>query len=666
VLSRPGTTCEGDLGPTKDAVAVPAGATGSAGRRESAQQARDVILTASAFSLLLAVAVGIRLGANGITVRTGLLVAAPLLAVLAAVRAARPLTASAGRGWTLFAAAGALAVLSATIRLVDPDGGWNDVAGAANLACYVLLLAALALQLRPPAETRRAESMLDGALLATAACVMVLHWAPGAALVVGRTMPFTIVEQLVLSVLPAVALCVLTLGLLIMLRRPFVLSRVALGAGAAVMSLGALPAALGQSLCCEGASPAALAVIGGWGLIAVAAAAYAPRGYPDDTHLGPPLRNVTPVLVAGVMGALALQALLRPVSPLVGVAIGLLGAMLALRSAQLLRMMRDLPAERRALAQSRALVDLSRALAQTHDVDETLSLVSRWACRLVDADAAAIELVEGGGNSLVCRAAYGLPDDLIGMRFPVDGSFSGWVVTHARPRATDNVDADPFVNEASLPYIQGTSMAAAPMRYRSLMLGALTCVGRHSFTAADLELLGALGDQAALAIENARLFQQVHVLSYTDPLTGIANRRQLERDIGREFAAARRGRTLVGVMFDLDNFKHYNDTHGHVAGDAALRAFGTVLAQETRAMNLAARYGGDEFFVLLADATEADAAVFVQRVLSRYREEVRKLGHDPIGATAGFAVYQPEMRAPEALIDAADRALYDSKRERAH
>lgn len=623
-----------------------------------------MVLVAGAYVLLLKGAVVARLYAHGTALGTGLLVAAPLLAVLLAVRAARHLTPAAGRGWKLLAAAGTVAALSAAVHLVDADGSWSDVAGATQLVGYALLLAALAVQLRPAGDTRAAETMLDGALLATAACVVVLHWAPGAALVVSRAVHFTIIEQLVLSVLPAVALCVLTLGVLIVARRPLILPRLMLGAGAAVVSLGALPVALGEALCCDGSSPAALAVIGGWGLIAVAAAARTGQEYPEDEQAGPPLRNATPVLVAAVMGGLALQALLRPVSPMVGVAIGLLGAMLALRSAQLLRMMRDLPAERRALAHSRALVDLSRALAQTREVDETLALVSRWACQLLGADAAAVELLEGGGNTLVCRATYGLPEDLVGMSFPVDGSFSGWVIVHARPRATDNVDADPFVSEASLPYIKGACMAAAPMRYRTQMLGALTCVGRHPFSAQDLELLGALGDQAAIAIENARLFQQVHVLSYTDPLTGLANRRQLERDIAREFAAARRGRMLVGVMFDLDRFKEYNDTYGHVAGDAALRAFGTVLARETRAMNLAARYGGDEFFVLLTDATEADAAVFVQRVLSRYREEVRKLGHDGIEAAAGFAAYQHEMRSPEALIEAADRALYESKRER--
>jgi len=167
-----------------------------------------------------------------------------------------------------------------------------------------------------------------------------------------------------------------------------------------------------------------------------------------------------------------------------------------------------------------------------------------------------------------------------------------------------------------------------------------------------------------VAIANARLFHQVHALSITDPLTGLANRRQLARDLSREFAAAKRGRQLVAVMFDVNGFKAYNDKHGHLAGDQVLRALGDALATHTRAMNLAARYGGDEFVVLLADSEPHGARIFVQRVRQGFDHAVAALGRGGVTIGAGIASYHPDMKDPEELIAAADAALYEAKAER--
>jgi diguanylate cyclase (GGDEF)-like protein len=176
-------------------------------------------------------------------------------------------------------------------------------------------------------------------------------------------------------------------------------------------------------------------------------------------------------------------------------------------------------------------------------------------------------------------------------------------------------------------------------------------------------LLRAFADQAAIALEDARLFEQVHALSVTDPLTGLANRRQFDRELQREFAAATRGRQLVAVMFDLNDFKHHNDRYGHLAGDRALKHFAEALEAYTRAMNLAARFGGDEFFALLADSDRDGAFVFVDRVIHRFEAIMKESGNPVLKVSAGVAEFKSDMNSPLELVEAADRALYISKSE---
>jgi diguanylate cyclase (GGDEF)-like protein len=166
-------------------------------------------------------------------------------------------------------------------------------------------------------------------------------------------------------------------------------------------------------------------------------------------------------------------------------------------------------------------------------------------------------------------------------------------------------------------------------------------------------LLGAVVERLHEARERAES------LALFDPLTSLPNRRYLDLMFHKDFAAARRGVPLAVVLFDLDNFKEFNDRHGHSAGDELLRKFAQVLARNTREMNLSARIGGEEFMSLAAASQVQGALVFVDRV----RQGLKQIEGTPEAVTVsvGVAAYEPGMTSPSELFDAADEALYRAK-----
>ncbi len=148
-------------------------------------------------------------------------------------------------------------------------------------------------------------------------------------------------------------------------------------------------------------------------------------------------------------------------------------------------------------------------------------------------------------------------------------------------------------------------------------------------------------------------------LALTDELTGIANRRYARIFLEREFAAAQRGRPTAIVIFDLDRFKAFNDTHGHTEGDEVLRSFARLLDESTRRTSLSARFGGEEFISILSSCDAEGALSFAHRVLDRLR--AAEDGLRGVTASAGIALYDPSMDSPEAWLRAADSALYQAK-----
>lgn len=593
------------------------------------------------------------------------LLSASLAATVVCAAAWRALAGPDRRIWLLFGISAALATLSHIAEAAPGAASRLTAIHALWLSSYGMLLSAVVIAVHNRERGRRTELALDLALVLTAATVVVVRWAPGARFALD-TNSIGILALLIFGPVVALTASLFVAVLVTSEREPRYSPKMLAMAGAiGCFFITSMPQIISGKPCCHAGSPTTLAAIGTWAFVAFgAASAWITRDNEPLWEARERLRQFVAPTVALVLAAISLHAAIGgPLGRHTALALGVLGALVALRLTELLNATRLQVSERRELAQTRALVEVSRALAGKNDLDSTLRIVTKWAVRVLNARAASVELLSNDATMLVLRASEGLPEEAVGMKFPVESSYSGWVIINGEARVTTNAARDPFLTPESLKLLGDSPLAAMPLRYRERLLGVLTCIGSRPFDAEDLDLLRAFANQTALALEDARLFEQVRALSVTDPLTGLANRRQLERELTREFAAAQRGRRLVAVMFDLDDFKQHNDKYGHVAGDDALRHFAEALQSTMRTMNFAARYGGDEFFALLADAETKGAEVFITRVKDRFHRSMDAAGFPTLQVSAGMAEYTDEMKTPEDLITAADRALYVAKFE---
>ena len=183
----------------------------------------------------------------------------------------------------------------------------------------------------------------------------------------------------------------------------------------------------------------------------------------------------------------------------------------------------------------------------------------------------------------------------------------------------------------------------------------------------ERRLAAVLAKQVALSLWNLKLRESLLTQSICDPLTGLFNRRYMEESLEREFSRANRNKTSVAiVMVDLDHFKRFNDTFGHQAGDALLRALGDLLKRNTRSQDIACRYGGEEFALVLTDST-LDGAFKRAEIL---RQQVKQLSVEydgqllgAISVSMGVALFPEHGSTMGDVLRASDQALYSAKRE---
>jgi diguanylate cyclase (GGDEF)-like protein len=243
----------------------------------------------------------------------------------------------------------------------------------------------------------------------------------------------------------------------------------------------------------------------------------------------------------------------------------------------------------------------------------------------------------------------------------------GWVAKHGQPLVVDDVSKDArFIATAAEAWFR--SFIAVPLAIEG-RVAAVLGLGRAdepNLGQDDYWTLTSLAGHAAAALDRAYLHQQLSLLARTDGLTGLGNRRSFEEDLQWEFTRAKRyGLPLSVMLLDVDNFKHFNDRHGHPMGDKLLQEVAAVVRSSVREVDTPARYGGEEFVVILPQTDLAAALQAAERVrvgvatLGGEEGKSQPLGH--LSVSIGVASYPVPCSSAEELVKMADAALYEAK-----
>ncbi len=287
-------------------------------------------------------------------------------------------------------------------------------------------------------------------------------------------------------------------------------------------------------------------------------------------------------------------------------------------------------------------------------------------------------------QNLKLAAEVGISSDVIARQSSIliGEGFVGIVAETGAPLIVGNLEKEktlklweaPGQKMTDLDFGKNGSLMVVPMLHKGRVVGVFAFLDSKNnvFDKEHVDLISALGAQAALAIINAELYETTLELATSDPLTGIMNRRAMVRQIEYELTRTQRFKTdLALLLVDVDHFKAYNDRMGHVLGDVALKEIAGALKHSIRKVDSLARFGGEEFCVILPQSSEKAACEVANKLCEVVRglklrgSEKQELGH--LSVSIGIAVIPGEADLMDRegvltdLIAAADQALYEAK-----
>ncbi len=316
--------------------------------------------------------------------------------------------------------------------------------------------------------------------------------------------------------------------------------------------------------------------------------------------------------------------------------------------------------------QAETLRTAGAIVASTLAVDRTVRLVLDQAKHVVPYDTATVQLLRDGTLEVVGGHGWDDLDVIKGLRIACPGENPhSSAIEMRRPVVINDVQSEfPGLPDVTMNGVR--SWLGIPLIVHGRVIGllAFSCREPCFFTPTHVRMTAALGDHVAVALHNARLYEQTRELAMTDSLTGVATRRSffVQAKVALEHAK-RHGRPISAIMSDLDHFKEINDAFGHAKGDEALRLVADVARDGLRRSDIIGRFGGEEFAVILPDS-EIGAA---RAISERLRREVGSIivpgTTAALSISIGIVSETPgSAETVDALLDRADRALFEAKR----
>lgn len=312
---------------------------------------------------------------------------------------------------------------------------------------------------------------------------------------------------------------------------------------------------------------------------------------------------------------------------------------------------------------------VSRQIMQTLDTEKTLSLLNATIQDALDADTYFIGIVQDGQIQLELFCDDG--EYFNGTRVPIEGTLSGWVIKNQKelflPDMRDDVILDGVDRFISGKDKTSLSWIGVPLKAENVTgILAMASYTANAFDHADLELLVSLGQHVTLALDNTIRHAQVERQARLDSLTGVYNHGYFLKVLAEQSEEALQSqKPLSLIMLDIDYFKQYNDTYGHLVGDRILNALCTAIQHHIKQMDAVGRWGGEEFVISLPGATGKQAHQIAKRIGETMRG-LRVVDRDqntvPIPTVSqGVAVFPGEADEIYRLIDVADKRLYIAK-----